>query len=123
MGWQSMPRFPYFDEQGSGAWIGLFIIALWISREHLRAVFRGLINPTSDRDDSEQPTSYRMAVLGIISGVLFIVLFCRRAGMSMWAIASFFGHLFRAGNGDNKDAGRIGGNARDLLCQPASNAR
>ena len=94
MGWKSMPRFPYFDEQGSGAWIGLFIIALWISREHLRAVFRGLINPTSDRDDSEQPTSYRMAVLGIISGVLFIVLFCRRAGMSMWAIASFFGIYF-----------------------------
>ena len=94
MGWKSMPRFPYFDEQGSGAWIGLFIIALWISREHLRAVFSGLINPTSARGDSEQPTPYRMAVLGIISGGLFIVLFCRRAGMSMWAIASFFGIYF-----------------------------
>jgi len=93
-GWRSLPRFPYFDEQASGAWIGLCIIALWISREHLKEVLKRLLNLPARVDDSVEPIRYRMAVLGIILGTIFVILFCSKAGMSVWAIVLFFGIYF-----------------------------
>ena len=93
-GWKSLPRFPYFDEQGSGAWVGLCIIALWISRGHLKAVLKHLLQSSSKLDDSGEPMRYRPAAVGLLISVLYVALFCRRAGMSLWVIASFFGIYF-----------------------------
>ena len=100
-GWRTLPRFPYFDEQGSGAWIGLCIIALWFSRKHLKEVFKrvfGLYSRTNGRksilEDSMEPMRYRTAVLGIILGAFFLIFFCSKAGMSLWVILLFFGLYF-----------------------------
>jgi hypothetical protein len=93
-GWRSLPRFPYFDEQGSGAWLGLFIVALWISRDHLRGVFKSIISRSAGLDDSQEPVKYRTAFLGLILGSAFVILFTFKAGMSMWSIVLFFGIYF-----------------------------
>ena len=100
-GWRTLPRFPYFDEQGSGAWIGLCIIALWASRKHLKEVFKRALGynlRTKSREsileDSMSPCPYRTAVLGIILGALFLIFFCSKAGMSVWVILLFFGIYF-----------------------------
>ncbi|HIE30498.1 TPA: hypothetical protein EYP66_24835 [Candidatus Poribacteria bacterium] len=34
MGFRSLPRFPYGNEQAAGAYIGLCVLALWVSRRH-----------------------------------------------------------------------------------------
>jgi len=93
-GWRSLPNFPYFDEQGSGAWIGLCIIAVWASRRHLKEVFRHAIFGNSTINDSQEPMSYRTAILGIILGMLFLIIFCSKAGMSVWAAILFFSIYF-----------------------------
>jgi hypothetical protein len=93
-GWKSLPNFPYFDEQGSGSWIGLCIIALWVSRKHLKETFKCAFSHRSKIDDSTEPMRYRTAILGIIFGMLFLIFFCSRAGMSLWVILLFFGIYF-----------------------------
>ena len=93
-GWRSLPNFSYFDEQGSGAWIGLCIIAVWASRRHLKEVFRHAIFGNSTINDSQEPMSYRTAILGIILGMLFLIIFCSKAGMSVWAAILFFSIYF-----------------------------
>ncbi len=119
LGMSSLPGFPYLNAQSSGAWIGLAILAVWISRRHLSAVIKeGLSSFQRERckagsgegkngrmegwkDGGRQPSilpsfhpsnplSYRWALVGLLSGWLFLLFFCVRAGMSFWVVVSFF---------------------------------
>jgi len=81
-GWQTLPQFPYFDEQGSGAWIGLCIIALWASRKYLKEVFFFAVGRKANLADTDEPMKYRNALFGIVLGLVFLLFFCDRAGMS-----------------------------------------
>ena len=67
MGLRALPEFPYFNQQESGAWIGLFVMSIWLTRAHLKKVFRKVLGLKTDLDDSDEPIRYRTAVLGIIA--------------------------------------------------------
>jgi len=85
MGGYSVVRgAPFFLEQRTGAWIGLCVISLWMSRMHLKEVMNTVLGRKSKLDDSGEPISYRAAIVGIIGGVIFLTLFLVRAGMSLW---------------------------------------
>lgn len=78
-------------------WLGLAILAIWITRRHLKSVFKRILGINRDDrstnrilDDSDEPLPYRLAFLGLIAGGIFLLVFCLRAGMSFWAIATFF---------------------------------
>lgn len=90
IGVKAVSRFPYFDEQASGAWIGLCILALFASRKYLKEVFKQAFGFSSTIDDSDEPMRYRTAIFGIIAGSLFLIFFCKAAGMSIWTIVLFF---------------------------------
>jgi len=101
MGIRSLPAFPYSTEQASGGYLALAVIALWVSRKHIKEVFKKVVGYKTDLDDSDEPMRYRTAVLGIIGGAAFIIFFCSRygvssiiyksvAGMSMAIIVAFF---------------------------------
>lgn len=92
LGLHSLPGFPYHHAQVSGALIGLAIILLWTSRRYLAQVFHVMLH-RQPMDDGE-PIRYRSALLGILFGSLFIVLFSYKAGMSLWVILIFFGFYF-----------------------------
>ncbi|MBM3239977.1 hypothetical protein FJZ31_27135 [Candidatus Poribacteria bacterium] len=94
MGWSSIPGFPYYDEQLFGAAIGLLSVAIWNSRAHLLEVFRKTLNRKANIDDSEEPLSYRGAVLGLFGGLAFLVFFCQRTGMSAWIVVIYFAIYF-----------------------------
>lgn len=101
IGIHSLPSFPYFYEQSAGAWLGLCFIALWMSRQHLSAVFLTVFSkPRLHRDklqpldDSEEPMKYRTALVGLVGSMAFMTLFCHKAGMSVWATWLFFGFYF-----------------------------
>ena len=96
---------PYLDEQSQGGWIGLGLLALWISRRHLKRVFTQVatgLRPQSPRspgldetapfeiDDPSEPMPYRYAVWGMLAGLLLIMLFGCKAGASFWALVVFF---------------------------------
>jgi len=110
MGWRSLSRFPYDNEQAFGAYIGLLAFALWTGRSHLRQIAAYILgfsgrrrgpSTSSDKaklvhniDDSEEPMPYRMAAIGIVVGMIYFTLFSYKAGMSLWVIPLFFGIYF-----------------------------
>ena len=86
MGWRSLPRFPYEPEQSHGAYLGLCVFALWMSRHHLLQVIRQCFNTTT----ADEKVSYPVAVGGLLVGLAFIVLFCLRAEMTFGIVVLFF---------------------------------
>ncbi len=92
VGLRSLPGFPYFRQQTTGGWLGLFLIALWLTRRHLKGVFAQAFRPNMKSPDNRappEPMSYRTAIMGFILGLAFMVLFCMAGGMSFWVALSF----------------------------------
>ena len=88
VGWQNT----YFYEQSIGAWIALGLIPLWLGRKHFWRMALQIVKPDSSGKSNEYSSelSYRAVALGILGGVLFLVLFCMQAGMSLWVLSLYF---------------------------------
>ena len=80
----------YQDEQAMGAWVALGILTLWIARRHLAQVVRRMVGRPTDLDDSTEPIKYRLAGIGLVTGLALIVLFGMKAGAAFWTLAVFF---------------------------------
>ncbi|MBM3239119.1 hypothetical protein FJZ31_22730 [Candidatus Poribacteria bacterium] len=105
IGLRNLPGFPYLNQQSSGAWIGLGILAVWITRRHLSTVLKRvfvredeapaelrarLLPSSSFVDDTKEPLPYQWAFWGLIGGLFFLIGFSVRAGMTIWAAVVFF---------------------------------
>ncbi len=90
MGLRSLPSFPYMNEQASGGYIALCVIALWASRSHLLQVMKNAFGRETNLDDSDEPMRYRTAVFGLIGVMAFLVFFCYRGGASVKVAFAFF---------------------------------
>lgn len=88
VGFASLPNFPYIDSQVTVAWIALLIFALWVGKKYFLDVIASIFRKTNNND--EDLISYRIATLGIIVGIAFLVAFCFYAGMSIWVMVIFF---------------------------------
>ena len=75
-------------QQRAGAWIGIGVLALWTSRNHIMHGLRGMFSPRSD------DPLYRVAVIGLILGIAFVVVFWLLAGLSPWVVVGYFGIYF-----------------------------
>ena len=92
VGWESVPRYPFFEEQAIGSVLAICVISIWASRLHLKDVFRQIIKGTDV--DTKEPLSYRTAAIGFFVGMVALMFFCRRLGMSFWLTPIFFGLYF-----------------------------
>jgi len=91
LGLHNLPEFPYIEQQTTGAYLGLFLIALWMTRRHLRRVIAAGLNPrTNGIEGNDEPMSYRVALIGLIVGFGLILFFCHRLGMALWSSFLFF---------------------------------
>jgi hypothetical protein len=81
--------WPFFSEQSSGAWIGLMFILLWSNRAYLRKVFAELLGLRPPDVPSGELRSYRWALAGIVTGLLFVWFFFQAMGMTP-KVASLF---------------------------------
>ncbi|MEK7400091.1 MAG: DUF6785 family protein, partial [Candidatus Poribacteria bacterium] len=97
LGLTSSSQFPYYNEQAFGAFIGISIIIFWSARSHFKRILKGFFNIRADLDDSSEPVTYRKALLGIIGGGVFFLIFSNKVGMSIWVIPIFFGLYFLLG--------------------------
>lgn len=135
LGLRQRPEFP---EQSAGAYIALCVIALWMGKGHLgrivKSVFHLAITPPStggpkdyrlgpppgggggeNRDDGDtEPLQYRVAVLGLICGFAFILVFCWKAGMSLWAAGIFFALYLMTEVGVTRVRAEVGSPIHDL---------
>ena len=103
--------YPYVNYQGFGAYMGIFLIAVWRSRKHLQNILRARVGPKSTPDE---PMSPRMVVFALVSGVAFLTFFCLRAGMSLWAILVFFGLYFAFSTAVSRMRAELGSPMHDL---------
>jgi hypothetical protein len=81
-------RFPGVAEQGTGAWLGVGVISLWLARRHLALVFRSVVDPSAT-DDSDEPLSYRVATIGLVAGAAALTAFCVLSGIRWWLSVAF----------------------------------
>ena len=103
--------YPYINYQGFGAYMGIFLIAVWRSRKHLQNWLGAKARSTSTRDE---PMSPLILVLALIAGVAFLIFFCLRAGMSLWAILVFFGLYFAFSTAVSRMRAELGSPMHDL---------
>ena len=119
MGLRSLPNFPYLNQQSSGAWIGLFFVALWLSRGHLRTVVKCIFR--GGTEDADEPLRYRTAAVGIIMGMTLLTLFCLRAGMSLAIILPFFAIFFMLSTAITRMRAELGPPTHELVNMNAGN--
>ena len=103
--------YPYINYQGFGAYMGIFLIAVWRSRKYLQNLLGAKVRPATT---SDEPMSPRILVLALIAGVAFLTLFCLKAGMSLWAILVFFGLYFAFSTAVSRMRAELGSPMHDL---------
>ncbi len=77
---------------GMGAMLTLVLFGLWVSREHLKGVFKKAVKKEPGIDDSNEILSYRVAFWGMLIGLLVMGIWLNQAGLSFWtALILLFG--------------------------------
>ena len=94
LGLQNIPNFPYLNEQSSGAWIGFVAVLMWVTRKHLKEVVVKVLKGNATGDESQELSTYRWGIIGILCCGAFLLFFSFRAGMSISIIILFFALYF-----------------------------
>jgi hypothetical protein len=107
--------FPYLTQQSFGAWFAIIGIALWTARGHFKLVWQKALHPQSAvLDDSNEPMTYRTAVIGIVLGMAFLTCFCLQAGMTPAVILAYFGFYFLLSVGITRIRAELGPPAHEM---------
>lgn len=119
MGLRSLPQFPYIPEQSFGAYVGVCLLSLWIGKRHLAWVFRQLFSrkngkDAASRDSISEPISFRYTFAILVIGLLYLVIFCHQAGMSLWVIFLFFALYFAISTAITRIRAEVGSPVHDL---------
>ncbi len=69
--------------QSFGAFVMIVLVGLWMSRGHLKAVFRKALRGDPEVDDSKEVLSYRTAVIGMAVGLLYMGGWLHLSGMEL----------------------------------------
>src|SRR5207245_4684937 len=78
VGWL-VPAPPYFTEQSWGAFLGLFVTALWIARSYLREVWQEI---WTGRGRETRTVPHRWSFLGLLACLLGLGAFGTAAGLA-----------------------------------------
>lgn len=113
-GWNEIPGFPYVEEQSFGAYMGIFVFAVWAGRVHVRNVLTNFATWRSDPDDAGEAMSQRSAMLGVVLGLAVLMIFTRAMGMSWWLIGAFFAIYFAISIALTRMRAELGPPAHDL---------
>jgi hypothetical protein len=86
---------PYVQNQGAGAFVGLALVSLWMSRGYLRQVLRRAFGLAGGATGEEhEPLPYRWAVFGFLGCVALILVMCGLAGLNPLVAVLVFGLVF-----------------------------
>jgi len=90
IGVHGMPGFPFVEEQTSGGYYGVALLALWISRRHLMHMGALLTGIRGGNATPWERIEARIAAALIVLGAGFLVWFSCRAGMECPVVLVFF---------------------------------
>lgn len=80
-------RAPFLKEQSVGSFIGIALFSAWAARKALADAWREMEKPTGA--DRNELMSFRLAIIGGLVGLAFLILFLVLAGLSL-AVATIF---------------------------------
>ena len=81
-------NFPAPRYQGGGALFAIGLWSLWSARRHLGRALRAALTAGRRRTDTDEPLSYRMALLGLLISFTGLVYFCWAAGCRLFVGAA-----------------------------------
>lgn len=118
-GWRGLPRFPYEAEQSHGAYLGLCVLAIWMSRKYLKQILSTLFTRNQSKDNisaqsDDEPISYRLIGIALLAGIVFIIAFCIKMGMSLWVIVIYFAIWFAIAIAITRLRAELGSPVHDL---------
>ena len=91
--------------QSFGAFVMIVLVSLWMSREHLKGVFRKAFKGDAEVDDSREVLSYRTAVFGMLIGLLYMGGWLHLAGMELKMLVLYMFFAVAAYIGLSQDCG------------------
>jgi hypothetical protein len=74
---------PTMQNQHFAGFLVFVVFGLWVARRHLRQVWEKALGRSNALDDSREFFSYRMAVIGLIGGLLYMLFWLHTAGMAL----------------------------------------
>lgn len=113
-GFDSIPNMPFVNEQSFGAYMGICVFAIMVSRRHFIDLIRHFIGRKKDMDDEDEPIRYKSAMWFILFGAVFLTFFSRAAGLSPWLIPPFFLIFFAMSIAVTRMRAELGPPAHDL---------
>jgi len=115
IGLRGLPEFPYVEQQTSGAYIGLCIIALWATRKHIGVVCKTVFMKRSrDIADPDEAMGYRTTVFAMVIAVALLTFFCLRMGMSVPVILTFLALYYALSTAITRMRAELGSPVHDL---------
>ena len=90
MGWAIPAGMAFNHQANGGAYLAICMLAIWASRKRLMQILKNVLGVDKDLDESSEPIPFRLAFLGVVLGLVFLIWFCFLGGMSLWAAFLFF---------------------------------
>jgi len=83
--------FPFERQQAWGGYIAFGLVLIWVGRHHIGSVLRKALTGAPQIDDSDEPFSYRTAVIAGLLGFLGMIVFGVMSGLWLWVALVYFG--------------------------------
>lgn len=110
---QEYTGFPYVHQQMLGAYIGICMFAIWVSRHQLLYLWQRA-RASGCQPSAEEPLSARMAFGGLIVGMLTLIAFGYVVGLPLWMSAAFFILYYLISLGVTRMRAEMGAPVHDL---------
>jgi len=114
IGIHGMPGFPFVEEQTAGGYYAIALIALWVTRHHLKRVVRIFIGSKVEDVTPWEREEVWLACVMLLGGAGFLIWFCLRAGMTWSIVLVFFGLYFLLSISVTRMRAELGPPAHDL---------
>lgn len=80
---------PFYQGLSFGTYLGVFLLGIWVSKDHIKALFRLATSPASNSRDENDVLTPREAVYGFAIGLALLALFAYWVGLAWWVIPMF----------------------------------
>ena len=114
VGLSHLPGFPYLHSQAIGGYVGVTLVALYISRFHLLLVIKQVLDQSSIANSRSQIMSYRKVVILLTVSSIILLALCQKAGMSITVATIFFLLYYLISMGITRMRAELGAPVHDI---------
>ena len=114
VGLSHLPGFPYLHSQAIGGYVGVTLVALYVSRFHLLLVIKQVLAQSNISNSRSQIMSYRKVVILLTVSSIILLALCQKAGMSITVATIFFLLYYLISMGITRMRAELGAPVHDI---------